>query len=171
MQRETSGLNTFVGKFSLPSLIFLSLCKLDLSAVNWMFIFAIFVSKTAIFFLVLIITILVTRPTNTARAGLLAIFCTQTNDFAIGVPIGMYHFPKHLPFSVRISRYFVIFCSSGCFIRLQASGFCCLPIPVGSNIFNHFESFRLCYDGDWKTSKHAKRFREQSLANVSQYHT
>ncbi|KAK7583779.1 hypothetical protein V9T40_004742 [Parthenolecanium corni] len=87
MQRETSGLNTFVGKFSLPSLIFLSLCKLDLSAVNWMFIFAIFVSKTAIFFLVLIITILVTRPTNTARAGLLAIFCTQTNDFAIGVPI------------------------------------------------------------------------------------
>lgn len=92
MQRETSGLNTFVGKFSLPSLIFLSLCKLDLSAVNWMFIFAIFVSKTAIFFLVLIITILVTRPTNTARAGLLAIFCTQTNDFAIGVPIGIYYF-------------------------------------------------------------------------------
>lgn len=93
MQRETSGLNTFVGKFSLPSLIFLSICKLNLSEVNWLFIFAIFVSKTAIFFLVLVITILVTRPTNTARAGLLAIFCTQTNDFAIGVPIGKYlHF-------------------------------------------------------------------------------
>lgn len=89
-QRETSGLNTFVGKFSLPSLIFISLCKIDLSSVNWMFILAIFVSKTIIFFLVLIITVVVTRPTNTARAGLLAIFCTQTNDFAIGVPIGNY---------------------------------------------------------------------------------
>ncbi|XP_065216568.1 lysosomal cholesterol signaling protein [Planococcus citri] len=86
-QRETSGLNTFVGKFSLPSLIFISLCQIDLSSVNWMFIFAIFVSKTIIFFIVLIITVVVTRPTNTARAGLLAIFCTQTNDFAIGVPI------------------------------------------------------------------------------------
>lgn len=88
MQRETSGLNTFVGKFSLPSLIFISLCKLDLSAVNWLFILAIFVAKSIIFFLVLIITVLVTRPTNTARSGILAIFCTQTNDFAIGVPIG-----------------------------------------------------------------------------------
>lgn len=88
MQRETSGLNTFVGKFSLPSLIFISLCQLDLSSVNWMFILAIFISKIIIFFVVVIITVVVTRPTNIARAGLLAIFCTQTNDFAIGVPIG-----------------------------------------------------------------------------------
>lgn len=92
MQRETSGLNTFVGKFSLPSLIFISLCQLDLSSVNWMFILAIFISKIIIFFVVVIITVVVTRPTNIARAGLLAIFCTQTNDFAIGVPIvaGLY---------------------------------------------------------------------------------
>lgn len=34
-----------------------------------------------------------TRPLNFGRAGILAIFCTQSNDFAIGSPIvnALYH--------------------------------------------------------------------------------
>ena len=88
-QTEAKGLNTFVASFSLPALIFLSLAELDLSSVNWMFLLSIFVAKAIVFFIVVIVTLLVSRPINPGRAGLFAIFCTQSNDFAIGYPIGM----------------------------------------------------------------------------------
>ncbi|XP_058458341.1 integral membrane protein GPR155 [Malaya genurostris] len=84
---EAKGLNTFVGTFALPSVIFLSLAELNWSTVNWNFLLAILISKTIVFVAVAIISLLVTRPTNYGRAGLLAIFCTQSNDFAIGFPI------------------------------------------------------------------------------------
>ncbi|XP_030385806.1 integral membrane protein GPR155 isoform X2 [Scaptodrosophila lebanonensis] len=84
---ETKGLGTFVGTFALPSLIFLSLVELNWSAVNWKFLLAMLISKAVVFFAVLVISLLVARPLNYARAGLLAIFCTQSNDFAIGYPI------------------------------------------------------------------------------------
>ncbi|EDV96194.1 GH16123 [Drosophila grimshawi] len=86
---ETKGLATFVGTFALPSLIFLSLVELNWSAVNWTFLLAMLISKAIVFFAVLIICLLVARPLNYARAGVMAIFCTQSNDFAIGYPIVM----------------------------------------------------------------------------------
>ncbi|XP_022227106.1 integral membrane protein GPR155 [Drosophila obscura] len=86
---ETKGLGTFVGTFALPSLIFLSLVELNWNAVNWSFLLAMLVSKAIVFFSVLIISLLVARPLNYARGGLMAIFCTQSNDFAIGYPIVM----------------------------------------------------------------------------------
>ncbi|XP_017059081.1 integral membrane protein GPR155 isoform X1 [Drosophila ficusphila] len=86
---ETKGLGTFVGTFALPSLIFLSLVELNWSAVNWSFLLAMLVSKAVVFFAVLIVSLLVARPLNYARGGLMAIFCTQSNDFAIGYPIVM----------------------------------------------------------------------------------
>ncbi|XP_017861582.1 PREDICTED: integral membrane protein GPR155 isoform X1 [Drosophila arizonae] len=86
---ETKGLATFVGTFALPSLIFLSLVELNWRAVNWTFLLAMLISKAIVFFAVLVICLLVARPLNYARAGLMAIFCTQSNDFAIGYPIVM----------------------------------------------------------------------------------
>lgn len=40
-----------------------------------------------------IVSLLLTRPLNFGRAGILSIFCTQSNDFAIGQPIldALYH--------------------------------------------------------------------------------
>jgi hypothetical protein len=35
----------------------------------------------------MLISLIVVRPLNLGRAGILAIFCTQSNDFAIGFPI------------------------------------------------------------------------------------
>jgi predicted permease len=35
----------------------------------------------------MLISLMVVRPLNLGRAGILAIFCTQSNDFAIGFPI------------------------------------------------------------------------------------
>lgn len=87
---ETKGLNTFVGTFALPSLIFLSLVELNWEKVNWGFMLSMLVSKAIVFFAVIIITLLIARPINYGRAGLLAIFCTQSNDFAIGYPIGKF---------------------------------------------------------------------------------
>ena len=40
---EAKGMNTFVGNFSLPALIFISLCQLDLTVVNYTFLLAILV--------------------------------------------------------------------------------------------------------------------------------
>lgn len=87
-ETEAKGINTFVGTFSLPCLIFTSLAKLDLSSVNWLFLVSILIAKGIVFFTVIIITLLVGRPVNLGRAGIFAIFCTQSNDFAIGYPIG-----------------------------------------------------------------------------------
>uniref|UniRef100_A0A182LZ44 DEP domain-containing protein n=1 Tax=Anopheles culicifacies TaxID=139723 RepID=A0A182LZ44_9DIPT len=84
---EAKGLNTFVGTFALPSVIFLSLAELNWSTVNWNFLLSILIAKTIVFLSVAIISLLVARPVNYGRAGLLAIFCTQSNDFAIGYPI------------------------------------------------------------------------------------
>ncbi|XP_053674350.1 integral membrane protein GPR155 [Anopheles nili] len=84
---EAKGLNTFVGTFALPSVIFLSLAELNWSTVNWNFLLSILIAKTIVFLSVGIISLLVARPVNYGRAGLLAIFCTQSNDFAIGYPI------------------------------------------------------------------------------------
>ncbi|KNC25712.1 hypothetical protein FF38_12876 [Lucilia cuprina] len=86
---ETKGLGTFVGTFALPSLIFLSLVELNWNKVNWTFLLAMLISKSVVFFAVLIISLFIARPLNVARAGLLGIFCTQSNDFAIGYPIVM----------------------------------------------------------------------------------
>ncbi|XP_060864971.1 lysosomal cholesterol signaling protein [Metopolophium dirhodum] len=81
------GLNRFVGTFALPSLIFVNMAVLELSSVNLVFLGSLLLSKTLVFVSVALITVLVTRPPDIARAALFAIFCTQSNDFAIGAPI------------------------------------------------------------------------------------
>lgn len=86
-ETEAKGINTFVGTFALPSLIFMSLAELDLVAVNWTFLLAILIAKAAVFACVIIVVVLIRRPVNLGRAGIFAIFCTQSNDFAIGYPI------------------------------------------------------------------------------------
>ena len=58
------------------------------SRVNWLFLLSMLLSKAAVFIVVLIFTMLVTRPMDLSKAGLFAIFCTQSNDFALGYPIG-----------------------------------------------------------------------------------
>jgi len=81
------GLSTFVGTFALPSMIFTSMATLNFHSVNWLFLLAILLAKTIVFVAVLITTFLVTQPSSMSKSGLLAIFCTQSNDFALGYPI------------------------------------------------------------------------------------
>ena len=81
---EVKGLSTYVGKFALPSVIFLKLCEIKWNTVNWVFVAGITVSKTIVFILVILVVFLSSRPLNYGRAGVFSIFCTQGNDFAIG---------------------------------------------------------------------------------------
>lgn len=84
---EANGLNTFVGTFALPSLIFMSLAKLNFTLVNWKFLFAVLLAKSCVFFIVLSISLIIKRTSNPGCAALFAIFTTQSNDFAIGYPM------------------------------------------------------------------------------------
>lgn len=84
---ESKGLATFVTYFSLPALIFVNLVTINLSNISWAFVSAIFVSKTLVFVATAAVVLILTKPTDTALAGIFAIFCTQSNDFAMGYPI------------------------------------------------------------------------------------
>lgn len=85
---ESKGLSNFVSYFSLPALIFTSIATTNLGDICWTFVSGIFISKTLIFVVVSGVTMLLTKPySNTASAGIYAIFCTQSNDFAVGYPI------------------------------------------------------------------------------------
>lgn len=90
-QTESKGIGKYVGTFALPSLIFLSLAKLDFSIVNWMFLLAILLGKGIVFFSVILIALFISKPFNLGRAAIFAIFCTQSNDFALGYPISKYN--------------------------------------------------------------------------------
>ena len=82
---EARGLNIFVGKYSLPSLVFISLATIDFSTVNLAFLLGVFVSKLVIFVLTILSQILISR--DVCQGAMWAMFCTQTNDFAMGLPL------------------------------------------------------------------------------------
>jgi len=83
---EAKGLGTFVGTFSLPALIFVSLCQLNLTSVNWIFLAAVAIAKSIVFLIVLSIGAF-SSGSNPSSSALFAIFCTQSNDFALGFPV------------------------------------------------------------------------------------
>jgi len=84
---EAKGLGTFVGTFSLPALIFVSLCQIKLDTVNWKFLAAVSTAKSVVFFSVLAIGIVSQGMSKLSASALYAIFCTQSNDFALGFPV------------------------------------------------------------------------------------
>jgi len=82
---EARGLNIFVGKYSLPSLIFISLATFDFSKINIAFLLGIFSAKVMVFTFIILVEIALTR--DFSKAAVYAIFCTQTNDFGMGLPL------------------------------------------------------------------------------------
>lgn len=95
---ESRGLATFVSYFSLPALIFKSLATLAIGNICWTFVSGILVSKIFVFVVVAAVSLLLTKPSDTSIAGLFGIFCTQSNDFAVGYPIISSLYEKIEPF-------------------------------------------------------------------------
>lgn len=87
---EARSIGTLVGKLALPALLFKNLAILDLSAISWPFLGAMLVSKFSIFAVVAVVTVIISRPFNIGKGGIFGIFATQSNDFALGLPIGEY---------------------------------------------------------------------------------
>ena len=84
---QISGIGKFLGTFALPMMIFGSLAKVDLMTVNWTFWLAIFITKSIIFFTVLVIHAFTNWGKPIGGSALYGIFVTQSNDFALGLPI------------------------------------------------------------------------------------
>eukprot|EP00118_Oscarella_pearsei_P014140 m.119292 g.119292 ORF g.119292 m.119292 type:complete len:854 (+) comp37687_c0_seq2:132-2693(+) len=84
---ESKGLGRFASLIALPAALFLNMAKLDFSAVNWWFILAIFLAKAIVFVTVIVVCLLIKRKSGIDRAALFAIFTTQSNDFAFGIPV------------------------------------------------------------------------------------
>ena len=87
---QGKGIGVFVGKFCLPALLFRNMVLLNFSQVNWYFLLGITISKSSVFVIVMVLTLLIKRPHHLGYAGLFAIFSTQSNDFALGYPICEY---------------------------------------------------------------------------------
>lgn len=84
---SSKGIGVFVSLVSLPALLFKSMVELDYSQVNWRFLFSILIAKSTVFFSVAIFTSVLIRPTNLGKAGMYGIFCSQSNDLALGLPL------------------------------------------------------------------------------------
>lgn len=108
-------MGNFVSKFALPALLFKNMVLLDFGDVIWSFLWSVLIAKVcpfvvvesllrrhcatetpipdfvqvAVFALVCVLTLMVASPEDRySKAGLYAIFATQSNDFALGYPIG-----------------------------------------------------------------------------------
>ncbi|CAL1284652.1 unnamed protein product [Larinioides sclopetarius] len=86
-QTEAQGLSIFVQYLSLPALIFVTVSTIPFTQIKWEFIASVFVSKTCVFVSVALVTMLLTHPCDLGKAGIYAIFATQSNDFALGFPL------------------------------------------------------------------------------------
>lgn len=86
---QAKGLGNFVSKFALPALLFKNMVLLDFGNVIWPFLWSILVAKVSVFVIVCVLTLIVASPESRySKAGLFSIFATQSNDFALGYPIG-----------------------------------------------------------------------------------
>ena len=81
------GLGKFLSHIILPAFLFKAMVTLNFEDVNWKFLAALLLAKGIVFFLVSVLGYVSSRPMNIGRAGIYAIFTTQSNDFAFGYPI------------------------------------------------------------------------------------
>ncbi|XP_067315249.1 lysosomal cholesterol signaling protein isoform X2 [Pseudorasbora parva] len=85
---QVKGLGSFVSCFALPALLFKNMVQLQFEHIVWSFLWSVLIAKVCVFLLVCVLTLLVANPESKfSKAGLFAIFATQSNDFALGYPI------------------------------------------------------------------------------------
>ncbi|XP_038044768.1 integral membrane protein GPR155-like isoform X2 [Patiria miniata] len=94
---NSKGLGNYVTYFALPALVFKAMVEMDFSTVNWLFWSSILISKTLVFAVVYFAALFISRKIDVGRAGIFAIFATQSNDFALGYPIINSMYKLHHP--------------------------------------------------------------------------
>lgn len=84
---HSTGLSRYISNFALPAVIFKNLVDVKFQSVSWQFLTSVLISKAVVFFLTIILTFIAERPRNYASMGQYAIMATQSNDFALILPI------------------------------------------------------------------------------------
>ncbi|KAK1798744.1 hypothetical protein P4O66_007025, partial [Electrophorus voltai] len=85
---QARSLGAFVSRFALPALLFRNMVELQFADVVWSFLWSVLIAKACVFAAVCVLTLLVASPQSRfSKAGLFAVFVTQSNDFALGYPI------------------------------------------------------------------------------------
>lgn len=88
---QAKGLGNFVSMFALPAVLFKNMVLLDFGNVIWPFLWSILIAKVCVFAIVCVLTLIVASPDSRfSKAGIFSIFATQSNDFALGYPIGTF---------------------------------------------------------------------------------
>ncbi|XP_059199010.1 integral membrane protein GPR155 [Centropristis striata] len=131
---QAKGLGNFVSKFALPALLFKNMVLLDFGNVIWPFLWSILIAKVSVFFIVSILTLIVSSPESRfSKAGLFAIFATQSNDFALGYPIveALYQstYPEYLQYIYLVAPVSLML--------LNPIGFALCEIQKWKNQGNH----------------------------------
>nr|XP_043902122.1 integral membrane protein GPR155 isoform X1 [Solea senegalensis] len=132
-ESQAKGLGNFVSKFALPALLFKNMVLLDFGNVIWAFLWSVLIAKVSVFVLVCVLTLMVASPESRySKAGLYAIFATQSNDFALGYPIvdALYRstYPEYLQYIYLVAPVSLMFLN-----------------PIG---------FALCEAQKWKQASH-----------------
>ena len=93
------GLSRFVSFIALPALTFRAIATLDYNIINWTFFFGVLIGKAILFVVVVLFTCIVEgfNGDGLGKGGIRAIFATQSNDFALGLPILTVLFSKTNP--------------------------------------------------------------------------
>lgn len=88
-EKGTSSIGVFAGRFALPSLLFTELANLSLNDVDMRLLVSVTVAKVTMFAAVLgcSMTFDYRGSRLAGTSALRAIFCTQSNDFALGLPV------------------------------------------------------------------------------------
>ena len=89
-QKSATSIGVVAGQIALPALLLQNMATLDLSQINWRFMAGMLIARTLVFVGVFVITLIFTRPVSVGKPAILAIFSTQSNDFALGLPIGKF---------------------------------------------------------------------------------
>ena len=84
---HSMGLSRYISNFALPAVVFKNLVDVQFERVSWQFIASVFVAKAIVFALTTILTGIGERPRNFASMGLYSIMSSQSNDFALILPI------------------------------------------------------------------------------------
>ena len=87
---EAKGIIKFAIYPTLPAFVFRAIATIDFSKIKWMMVLVVTLSKCIVFVGVTIITVLFTR--DIGKAGVYSLFCTVSNDLAMGIPICKYYY-------------------------------------------------------------------------------
>jgi predicted permease len=86
---HAAGVSRLVGRVALPSLLFLSMATIDFGNVQWFFVLGLALARFLVFWLVIGLSMLVGSGgrAHLSEAALRGVFATQSNDFALGLPV------------------------------------------------------------------------------------